>query len=246
MTALPTKSCPLCDEEVPLLQLHGHLRLCLVLFEELNNLPHTCNCGNICTETKQQPANSTQKTTVSNSSNITTNNKTPSTTNTFPFNRGNYFNEAQHKKKDRLCVLEKDVCDRYKTTLESVRIYIGSNTYHICKLNHFSSKVSLDKIICHIKQQEQDEQSDDDDVDQEHTCVLSKCKTTCSDNIQVGARDTDTKKRLTFCTFEHAIEYLTKIRAKEWREWEKISRHHEPENGTEIVQSALQSQQLTQ
>ncbi len=93
----PTKNCPLCAEEVALLQLHGHLRLCLVLFEELNNLIH-----------------------------------------------------IQHRRCN-LCWKGEATNDHMQQFQKTLSPSTGNNTYHIYNLNHFSSKVSLDHIIRHIK-----------------------------------------------------------------------------------------------
>ncbi len=59
---MPKKECYLCGDEVPLHMIYSHLRMCLLDYETINNIPHSCTCDRTTRQSPSHPP--TQRTSI--------------------------------------------------------------------------------------------------------------------------------------------------------------------------------------
>ncbi len=101
--------------------------------------------------------------------------------------------DAKRKMQPHTCIVDPVVC-----TKGWHFVFIDTNKLHICKHQHLNSDSIKNKIIVKLSAVAETFNSERD-LSGTETC--SKCKKQCGTFFQVGARDTDVRKRANFCSF---------------------------------------------
>lgn len=97
-------------------------------------------------------------------------------------------------------MIDSTFCPEVSNSIDSVHIFIGRQKFHMCKLNHKDSEeirnIIVSKLSAAFQQTEEEKANDLDHVSlTNQICASSSCKLQCTTTYQVGARDTDVRKR---------------------------------------------------
>ncbi len=254
------KSCPLCEESLHPSIMPNHLKECSWWWFEIfaqGNTPFlpppkttnaVINTNNSSSSKRRKVEETEEEEEIYDDSDDETSTQAPE----YPLDREKYHMaalarkaDAKRKKQPHTCIVDPVVCTKFSNSPSGIFVFIGTNKLHICKHQHLNSDSIKNKIIVKLSAAAETFNIERDLSDTE-ICSLSKCKKQCGTFFQVGARDTDVRKRANFCSFVCLWGWLKSLKAREWNTFVRDHKKEKNADAEDEIQQAIASQNVQQ